>query len=48
MRVIDALKEFNNHVDVSFSGENGTVYMATEDLTYQAFFLPVPVKKSDG
>ena len=48
MRVIDALKEFNNHVDVSFSGINGPVYMATEDLTYQAFFMPVTVKKSDG
>ena len=46
--VLDALKEFNNHVDVSFSGVNGPVYMATEDLTYQAFFMPVTVKKSDG
>ncbi|NIA29476.1 MAG: hypothetical protein GWP06_06135 [Actinobacteria bacterium] len=45
MRVLDAMKEFNNHVDVSFSGENGPVYVCTEDLTYQAFFMPVVTKK---
>ena len=41
MTAIDALKEFNDHVEVTFSGENGAIYIATEDKTYQAFFLPV-------
>ena len=47
LTVIDALKEFNNHVEVTFSGQNGPVYMCTEDKTYQAFFMPVSQKVDD-
>lgn len=45
--LIDALKEFHNIVEITFSGPNGPVYMRTEDLTYQAFFMPVQTKGDD-
>ncbi len=39
--LIDALKEFNDVIEVKMSGTDGPIYMKSDDLTYQAFFLPV-------
>jgi len=37
--VIDALKEFTCNIQITFSGEDGPVYIQTEDMTFQAFFM---------
>lgn len=45
--VIDALKEFHGSVEITFSGANRPVHIKTEDLTFQAFFLPVKGVEDD-
>ena len=38
---IDALKEFTGNIQITFSGEDGPVYIQTEDMMFQAFFMVI-------
>jgi hypothetical protein len=39
--VIDCLKEFGCHVEISFAGQREAVYICNDGAEYEAFFMPV-------